>query len=260
MDGNAGFDAALAYLSRLTGEDVTLNQKLGLRSIQRVALASWARQANIAVRGSLINSGSPFSVRELLTVGGPETALDEPGTEAVSSGAVATPFTGLMQGIGIGIDIEDIGSLPEAADFREHPFYRDNFTPAEISYCVRQSNAAAAFCGTWAAKEAILKGSNAGPSLARLIDIEIVRDSFGRPTHPGFAISISHTPQTAVAMCMRITPPVAIRPAERPISDRKEPGVPQASGTKGGRYKALAALSVVIFVGLFVYWIMRSAA
>ena len=60
----------------------------------------------------------------------------------------------------IGIDIEQISNMPIVNDYREDEFYTMNFVPAEIAYCILQSNPAASFAGLFAAKEAIVKANN----------------------------------------------------------------------------------------------------
>jgi phosphopantetheine--protein transferase-like protein len=248
MDGSASFDAALAYVSRLTGQDVSLDQKLGLRSIHRVALASWARKENLKLRASLINSIEPFSLRDLLSDDGIAAGPATPAP-AFAAETDAAPL--------IGIDIEEVASLPAADDYREHPFYRDNFSPAEIAYCVRQPDERAAFCGTWAAKEAVLK-SGAPGTLSRLGAIEILRDDRGRPTYPGCTLSISHTASTAVAVCLRQPAPAAAASPPRPPADFASGVGPET--IKGGRRQlAILALIVIGIVAILAFGVWKLA-
>jgi phosphopantetheine--protein transferase-like protein len=253
MVGSSGFDAALAYVSRLVGEDVTLDQPLVLRSIHRVALAAWARQENLAIRGGLINSGVPFSIRALMSAG------DDAAASPVVHVSPATGPEAAGQS-GIGIDIEDVASLPVTDDYREHPFFRDNFTPAEIAYCVRQPDARASLCGTWAAKEAVLKAGVPHASFTRLIEIEITHDDFGRPHHAGCTISISHTGQTAVAVCLRQTTPTMAQAARISTAPQIEPVALPVSTVRKKRFALVGAVVVLIAVGLGIYWIKRGIA
>ncbi len=187
----------LSYLSRLTGEKLGVDTPLRLRSVQRAAFASWAHNQQVSVRLSVISSSVPFSIRELLTVQGeapPSPAAQE------KTPIVAAPSTAAVSQA-IGIDIEEVENLPAAGDYREHGFYQDNFTSAEIAFCIRQPHVRASFCGTWAAKEAILKAGHASAPAGNLKGIEILRDDQGRPSHPGCSLSISHTARMAVAIC-----------------------------------------------------------
>jgi phosphopantetheine--protein transferase-like protein len=214
MDGNIPLADAASYLSRLTGAAVTADEPLRLRSIHRFALVAWARKQGVPLREGLLADGGAVSLRDLMSAGG-----DAPPALAAPAAPprAAADHAGLAGRVGI--DIEEVAALPEAADFREHPFYADHFTPAEIAHCIRQPDARASLCGLWAAKEAILK-SGAAPG--GLKTIEISWDESGRPVYANGQISISHTANTAVAICL-----VADRPAEpAPIPRIAAPPVP----------------------------------
>ena len=81
---------------------------------------------------------------------------------------------------GLGIDIEHCDHLPLASDPWTEKFYTDNFSPAEIAYCQRQSNPRESFCGLWSAKEAARK-CHADIFQLRPLDLEITHDVQGRP-------------------------------------------------------------------------------
>lgn len=105
----------------------------------------------------------------------------------------------------VGIDIENISSLPLVNDFREEAFYTMNFTPAEIAYCILQTNPYASFAGLFAAKEAIVKADNTYKSKAfNTIYIDHLPE--GKPVHPGFQLSISHTNEMAIAVAVKNIP------------------------------------------------------
>jgi len=105
--------------------------------------------------------------------------------------------------VAVGIDIEDISNFVEVPDFREDSFYKENFSPAEIAWCIMQPHPLASFCGKFAAKEAIVKADNDFRAVP-FNQIEIVNSDNGKPRFDGFEISISHTDSTsvAVAICM----------------------------------------------------------
>ena len=103
----------------------------------------------------------------------------------------------------VGIDIEEIANLPVAEDYREHPFYQSTFTPQELSYCILQVNSLASLAGLFAAKEAIVK-TDGGRQYRTLKEIAINHAADGKPTCPGFELSISHTTGNAVAVAVRI--------------------------------------------------------
>ena len=197
MAGDAELERIAAYVSRLRGEAVSARQPVALRSIERAALASWVRKEGLAIRAELLTTSVPFTLEQLLS------RAPSGDTTSLLALPVAAPERVGVAGVpgAVGIDIEAVESLPHADDYREHSFYQDHFTPAEIAHCVRQRDVRASFCGTWAAKEAILKAGLVPMGEAPLRTIEISRDEVGRPTYPRCAISISHTPLTAVAVC-----------------------------------------------------------
>jgi phosphopantetheine--protein transferase-like protein len=102
---------------------------------------------------------------------------------------------------GIGIDMEEISSLPRTHDFRKEEFYTMNFSPSEIAYCVLQTDAYASFAGLFAAKEAIVKAGNRYRGRV-FHTIEIGHSSEGKPLHPEFYLSITHTGPMAVAVAI----------------------------------------------------------
>ena len=101
----------------------------------------------------------------------------------------------------IGIDIEQISSLPKTNDFRIEGFYIDNFSEKEIAYCILQPNVYSSFAGLFAAKEAIVKANNQYQNI-KFKDIVITHNAQGKPEFNGVTISISHTEETAVAVAV----------------------------------------------------------
>jgi len=232
--------ALTAYLSRLTGTEVSADSPLRIRSVQRAALVSWARKQALPVRFELLAGSAATSARELLGDGGAVVA------QATPLPALAP---GLPSGLAIGIDIEEVAALPEAGDYRAHPFFADNFTPAELGYCIRQADVRASLCGMWAAKEAIVKAGVADAPFGQLRRIEIGHDARGRPVFAGCEISISHTARTAVAVCVAGGGMTAAA-APAPVRARAEAIVtlPPARRKFGWGKRALAAAACVIVI------------
>ena len=202
MGGN-DMEELRAFLSRLTGEPISPGVPLHLRSVQRAAFSSWARQQKVAIRLAVITSGKPFMLEDLLETekAGPASPTLALAVQVPASNLPAVTSSATTGPIAVGIDIEDVESMPYADDYREHPFYQDNFTSSEVAYCLLQANVRASLCGTWAAKEAILKTGVVSAPGGHLKSIEITRDGVGRPLFPQCSLSISHTASTAVAMC-----------------------------------------------------------
>jgi phosphopantetheine--protein transferase-like protein len=236
MDGDATLDELRAYLTRLTGQAVTADAALDLRSVHRAALASWARGRKLTLQLAAISSGKPFTLRDL--VAGASAAA------AYAPAAVSIPAATPLPAAGIGIDIEEVANLPEAPDYREHAFYQDNFTAAEIAYCLRQADARASFCGLWAAKEAIYKSGLALPADGKLKWIEIGRDDKGRPVAAGCQLSISHTSTTAVAVCLAVQ---AAAPVQVAV-----PVAAVAAAVPAGTRRGIAIAAASVLVGAIV--------
>jgi hypothetical protein len=103
---------------------------------------------------------------------------------------------------GLGLEIENVAALPDAEDYSLHEFYRANFTPSEIAFCIRQPAVKAAFQGLLAAKRAIIKSGAASEPPDGPRSVEIGFDGDGRPIYPGCLLSISDTGTIAAAVCL----------------------------------------------------------
>jgi len=127
-----------------------------------------------------------------------------------------------LAGLCVGLDVEDIRSLPEASDYWEHEFYRGSFARSEISYAVLQSDPRMHFAGFWCAKEALRKCDPSFASVSPALTA-VAHDSNGRPyltmdAEAGLvrlphALSISHTAELATAIVVAM-PAQPVTPAE----------------------------------------------
>ncbi len=117
-------------------------------------------------------------------------------------------------GLGVGIDIEEVDSLPNISDLREHPFYTATFSSEELATAILKPEPKVHLCGIFCAKEALRKSS---PALLTLRFSEILTfHEEGRPRVTTsfsnlnnsfrFELSISHTSHyaTAVVIALRI--------------------------------------------------------
>jgi phosphopantetheinyl transferase (holo-ACP synthase) len=144
------------------------------------------------------------------------TPVAADGSPPASAGA------GLQGSKGLGLEIENIAALPDAEDYSLHEFYRANFTPSEIAYCIRQPAVKSAFQGLLAAKRAIIKSGAASASPDGPRSVEIGFDGDGRPAYPGCLLSISDTGTIAAAICFWLgaltptAPPASGAEAARP--------------------------------------------
>lgn len=144
----------------------------------------------------------------------------------------------------VGVDIVPIARMEQALK-RTPSFKRTVFTNEEISYCESRTNPAQSYAARFAAREAVLKALGVGFTdlgFHRLHDIAVVIDEKGRPhaclegaaeeiaSAQGVldvAISLSHTPDVAVANAVAITSAIKpkdeeeVSPAEEMLQDFK---------------------------------------
>jgi len=189
--------------------------RLGLKRLG-VALPAGAKPATFA---GLISALSGESA----PVGVPPSAAARPATTAASNGSLQ-----------VGLDVEDIGSLPVAVDYWEHEFYSATFARSEIAYAVLQAEPRTHFAGFWCAKEALRKcdSSFAGVSPALTA---VAHDIDGRPyltldSGSGLerlphAVSVSHTTDVATAVVISgvAAPEVVIETIEPMIVEQIAP-------------------------------------
>jgi holo-[acyl-carrier protein] synthase len=120
----------------------------------------------------------------------------------------------LLGAIGLGIDMQNVASLPIATDYRTHEFYVAHFTPEEIATSVLRPDPRAHLCGVFCAKEAAKKSRHDLLNL-RMTDFYVTHDSSGRPalhlaahhhlrTRFQFLLSITHTAEYAAAACLTL--------------------------------------------------------
>jgi phosphopantetheine--protein transferase-like protein len=111
------------------------------------------------------------------------------------------PVIGTNSDLEIGIDIESISNFPVVNDYREDPFYKINFTPKEISYCILKASPIESFAGLFCIKEAICK-TNENFRKIPFNQIEITHTVAGKPEFKGYALSVSHTKEVATGVAV----------------------------------------------------------
>lgn len=150
---------------------------------------------------------------------------------------------------GLGLEIDNIAALPDAADYAQHEFYLANFTPSEIAFCTGQPVAKAAFQGLLAAKRAIIKSGAVPASGESPRAVEISFDEEGRPAHPGCLLSISHTDTLAVAVCLWLGG--LSWPESTPVAGREAaPSRQMTFPLKTRIFAFLVLLSLLVIFGL----------
>jgi len=131
---------------------------------------------------------------------------------------------------GLGVDIVEIERMRDALERR--PRMKERlFSAEERAYCDKRSRPEVHYALRFAAKEAVLKALGTGFSGMRFTDVEVARETSGRPVPrlSGRAaeraaelgvvemhLSLSFTHTTAVASAVAITEEARPRKAEQP--------------------------------------------
>jgi holo-[acyl-carrier protein] synthase len=143
---------------------------------------------------------------------------------------------------GLGVDIVEIGRM--AAALRRHPGMRERlFSAQERAYCDKRNRPEIHYALRFAAKEAVLKALGTGFAGMKFTDVEVLRDSTGRPVPrlSGRArevadslgvvelhLSLSYTHTTAVASAVAMT-------AARDAGEASDPSKQRAAAFKSAR-------------------------
>lgn len=134
---------------------------------------------------------------------------EPPRPSSIPAAAWASPSLAGPTDLQVGIDVEDIRSLPEVQDYWEHDFYRNTFSRAEIAYAILQIDPRVHLAGFWCAKEALRKCDHTFTSmdLSRLV---VAHEPNGKPylkllgegvqRRLPHGLSISHTSEIATAI------------------------------------------------------------
>lgn len=117
--------------------------------------------------------------------------------------------------VGMGIDVAEVKRIRAVLESQGERFVRRVYTEAEAAYCDQFKNKYERYAGRFAAKEAAMKALGTGWSRGvRWVDVEVVRQTGGRPTMvlhgearkiadalgvKNIAISITHTAEQAFA-------------------------------------------------------------
>jgi phosphopantetheine--protein transferase-like protein len=239
----------IATMLRVSSEEVaagtslaSLNTSLGSAKVRlglkRLGLALPPGSAPATFGGLLAAlSGDDSSV--------PGAPSDQPASPASAAAprAVVSSAAGGALGLQVGLDVEDIRSLPVATDYWEHGFYRTSFARSEIAYAVLHMEPRTHFAGFWCAKEALRK---CDPSFAAIsLDrTAVAHDPDGRPyitleteagiERLGHAVSISHTTEVATAVVVSIPAAAVLVAAPAPVkTEAVEAPVPEAKKSRG---------------------------
>jgi holo-[acyl-carrier protein] synthase len=195
-----------------------------------------------------------------------------PAQEPALPAAAASPpqiANALPPGVSVacGVDIEEVGSLPEALDYWEHAFYSTSFSPEEVAYCLLKSEPRIHFAARWAAKEALKKCDPAflnteltSLSLVHRVDGStfLARQGNGRWEPLPHAVSISHTDSYAVATVMRVQSPPAssgeLRASEPAAQPEAQAPVTQLAPQPGSKSRRLLLAVTALAASASALW------
>ena len=199
------------------------------------------------------------------TFGQLEAALSGNPVAVVPSAAIAPSARTLtgppMEGVQVGLDIENVKSLPVTSDYWEHEFYRGIFGKSEIAYAVLEQEPRIHLAGFWCAKEALRK---CDPSFAAAgFETTVVEhEASGRPylvwqsstgnVRLPHALSLSHTGELATAVVVAIA-----TPAEPARAEQAQVSLPSPKPTKEG-ITGKFLIGVLFLVAITAgYWWLR---
>ena len=180
---------------------------LGLNS--SFGLSALRSRLEKETKNKIANFSVNTKVDELLNIinnkNVPQKKIVHTLAEAPSSSANRDDF------IGLGIDMQEINTMPITQNYRENDFYKSHFSKEEISTAMLKQNARQHFCGIFCAKEAVKKTDAQFLNL-RMDYISIMHNKDGRPIvklnkkfnydeNFHFILTITHTESFAAACC-----------------------------------------------------------
>jgi len=197
-----------AYLTRMLGRSVDVDQTLTLTSGQQARAAGWLAERGFAPSQLRKELSAPFTAAGLLSGGCAQ--VSPPSSVGKRSGSeprarLQRHATQTLAVHEVGIDIQRVDEVIPGdglSDLKSSGEITATFSLREISYAQSRPSPRETLCGLFCAKEALRKCDAALLALP-LTGIEILPDEEGRPCFHGYALSISHSGGFAVAVALR---------------------------------------------------------
>jgi holo-[acyl-carrier protein] synthase len=150
-----------------------------------------------------------------------------------------------------GIDIEKVSLFKNIDEYVSDSFFTENFTAAEIQYCISKPHPQQSFAGLFCAKEAIVKADNSFKK-TKFNSINISHNCADKPIFEGFSLSISHSEDYAVAVAVKFNltefPQLVQKEIEQLVEHEKNKTI------KFSRvYFALSLSFITLFLLVFFY-------
>lgn len=186
---------AIEYFSKLLNKLVFFDTKITLTSAQKARVHGWLVQNKIPFNEMLLSK--KFSLIEL--IGSTDHSTNNELSLKNEPDAIDIPSNDSL----VGVDIQHVSELFPLGlplDPKGDGLLMAIFTSRELSYAQTKEAPEMTLTGIFCAKEAIQKASN---TKLALNEIEVLPNELGRPICEGFAISISHSINYAVAIALR---------------------------------------------------------
>jgi phosphopantetheine--protein transferase-like protein len=195
-------DLLRSYILKLTDQDIYELEEIMLTSAQKARVASWCDANNIETPD--LNNNSFW--KESINV------KENPAPQKEFN---SRNFSNLLSGV----DIQKIAEfLPDIEKFSKNDKnLLSIFTKSEISYAESKSYTRETLAGIFAAKEAVFKCNNM--QKRNWSDIELKYNN-GKPEYKGYAISISHSGEYAIATAIKEIQPYDQKTIISELKDR----------------------------------------
>jgi phosphopantetheinyl transferase (holo-ACP synthase) len=216
-------------------------------------------------------ASSPATFGELeAALFGKLQAKDSPAPKSGEVDPTIVSAQPVLTGLQVGIDVQDVRSLPVADDYWEHEFYVGMFGKSEIAYAVVKSEPRTHLAAYWCAKEALRK---CDPSFIKVgFETTVVaHEPDGRPymqwqspsgpVRLPHALSLSHTGELATAIVIAVAFPQEAKPTtERtsvPPPANPKPTESPDLGEPSRRPRIVFASGALLVVGAIFILLVR---
>lgn len=238
----------LEYLSKLLNKPVAEQMEIALSSAQKSRLHGWLIKNSITFNEVALTK--KFTINQLLSDLGSSKNLYQSRAQETFSSSMQLSMGNLQ----IGVDIQRVDELfPRglSSDPKADQELTQIFTTKELSYAQSKGDPETTLAGIFSAKEAIQKACNANKVLNK---IEILPDENGRPKSEGYALSISHSGNYAIAIAINESQTQEkLFKTDEVTSSKIDPDVPLKKNVNRGfeSIRAVDILFIVLFLIIF---------
>ena len=186
------------YLSRLLNKKVDAGTEITLSSAQRARLHAWLTNNQVVFDEAILSK--KFAVNNLLN-GNSNSQVQLNESRQVNS--LSSSIAGHVGSVGIDIQrIDELFPNGLPIDPKSGPELTSIFTMSELSYAQSKDNPIETLAGIFAVKEAIQKCADRNKNY---LDIQVSYEQSGKAEVYGYAVSISHSGNYAIAVAFSIS-------------------------------------------------------